>query len=169
MYPFSFLIFFLRVWLKVYQFFYLFIEQALHFIDLFYCFHLCFIISTLIFRISFLLLSLGFVCSSFSSCFGHKVRLFLRDFVSWGKIVCVCLCSVVSNSLGPHWLWPTRLLCPWDFPSKNTRVEMNTFPTSRNLTNPGTEPMSPTLVGRFFTPAPDWKPKIRLYCYKLPS
>ena len=35
--------------------------------------------------------------------------------------VCVCVCmlsrSVVSDSLGP---WPTRLLCPWDSPSKNT-------------------------------------------------
>ena len=29
-------------------------------------------------------------------------------------------CSVVSNSLQPHGLQPTRLLCPWDFPGKNT-------------------------------------------------
>ena len=29
-------------------------------------------------------------------------------------------CSVVSNSLQPHGLWPTRFLCPWDFPGKNT-------------------------------------------------
>ena len=36
---------------------------------------------------------------------------------------CVCmLCSVVFNSLRPHGLWPTRLLCPWDFPRKNTGV-----------------------------------------------
>ena len=28
-------------------------------------------------------------------------------------------CSDVSNSLRPHGLWPTRLLCPWDFPGKN--------------------------------------------------
>ena len=28
--------------------------------------------------------------------------------------------SVVSNSLQPHGLLPTRLLCPWDFPGKNT-------------------------------------------------
>ena len=33
--------------------------------------------------------------------------------------VCVLSGSVVSNSLQPHGLWPTRLLCPWDFPSKN--------------------------------------------------
>ena len=27
-------------------------------------------------------------------------------------------CSVLSNSLWPHELWPTRLLCPWDFSGK---------------------------------------------------
>ena len=30
--------------------------------------------------------------------------------------------SVVSNSSRPHGLQPTRLLCPWDFPGKNTGV-----------------------------------------------
>ena len=28
--------------------------------------------------------------------------------------------SVVSDSLQPHGLYPTKLLCPWDFPDKNT-------------------------------------------------
>ena len=32
-------------------------------------------------------------------------------------------CSVVSDSLWLHELQPTRLLCPWDFPDKNTRVD----------------------------------------------
>ena len=31
-------------------------------------------------------------------------------------------CSVVSNSLWPHGLQPTRLLRPWDFPGKSTGV-----------------------------------------------
>ena len=31
-------------------------------------------------------------------------------------------CSVMSDSLWPHRLWPTRLLSPWDFPGKNTGV-----------------------------------------------
>ena len=32
-------------------------------------------------------------------------------------------CSVVSDSLRPHaLLGPSRLLCPWDFPGKNTGV-----------------------------------------------
>ena len=30
--------------------------------------------------------------------------------------------SVMSNSLWPHGLQPTRLLCPWDFPGKSTGV-----------------------------------------------
>ena len=31
-------------------------------------------------------------------------------------------CSVVSDSVRPYGLWPNRLLCPWDFPGKNTGV-----------------------------------------------
>ena len=32
-------------------------------------------------------------------------------------------CSVKSDSLQPHRQKPTRLLCPWDFPGKNTGVD----------------------------------------------
>ena len=31
-------------------------------------------------------------------------------------------CRVVSDSLQPHGLQPTRLLCPWNFPGKNSGV-----------------------------------------------
>ena len=31
-------------------------------------------------------------------------------------------CSVMSNSLQPHRLQPTRLLCPWDSPGKNMGI-----------------------------------------------
>ena len=49
--------------------------------------------------------------------------------------------SVMSDSLQPHRLQPTRLLCPWDSPSKNTGVGclsllQGIFPTQ------GMEPMS---------------------------
>ena len=42
--------------------------------------------------------------------------------------VCVCVCvyvshSVLSDSMQPHGLWPTRLLCPWDSPGKNSGVD----------------------------------------------
>ena len=32
------------------------------------------------------------------------------------------MCSIVSDSLWLHGLQPTRLLCPWNFPGKNTGV-----------------------------------------------
>ena len=35
---------------------------------------------------------------------------------------CCLVASVVSDSLGPSGLYPARLLCPWDFPGKNTGV-----------------------------------------------
>ena len=35
--------------------------------------------------------------------------------------------SVVSDSLLPHGLWPSRLLCSWDFPGKNTGVGCHFF------------------------------------------
>ena len=63
-------------------------------------------------------------------------------------------CSVVSGSLRPHGLLPARLLCPKDFPGKNTGVGCHfliqgTFLTQRS--NPHLS--SPALAGRFFTPS----------------
>ena len=40
-------------------------------------------------------------------------------------VLCVCQvpsCSVMFNSLQPYELQPTRLICPWDSPGKNTGV-----------------------------------------------
>ena len=56
------------------------------------------------------------------------VRLSPKGFL------CVCVCSVVSSSLQPHGLYPIRLLCPWNFPGKNTGVDCHAllqgiFPT----------------------------------------
>ena len=56
--------------------------------------------------------------------------------------VCVCVCSVVPGSL-QH----TRLLCPWDFPGKNTAVDYHSLLLG-NLPDPGIKlasPMSPAL------------------------
>ena len=39
----------------------------------------------------------------------------------------VLSCSVVSDSLQPHGLYPTRLLCPWHSPSKNTGAGFHAF------------------------------------------
>ena len=43
--------------------------------------------------------------------------------MSMSSVAVVCVsCPVMSNSFQSHGLWPTRLLCPWDSPGKNTGV-----------------------------------------------
>ena len=46
--------------------------------------------------------------------------------------VCICMCmysvaKVVYDSV-THGLGPSRLLCPWDFPGKNTGMGCHFFP-----------------------------------------
>ena len=56
-----------------------------------------------------------------SSGFSH-VTLKLKYFQwQYWAIVC-CLVAKLSDSLWPDWLQPARLLCPWDFPGKDTGV-----------------------------------------------
>ena len=45
--------------------------------------------------------------------------------------------SNVSDSLRPHGLQPAKLLCPWDFPGKNTGVGFH-FLLQGIFSNPGT-------------------------------
>ena len=47
---------------------------------------------------------------------------------------CVDVCSVMSDSLPPHGLYPTRLLCPWNFPGKHTGVGCYFLPQGIFLT-----------------------------------
>ena len=66
--------------------------------------------------------------------------------------VCMLSCSVVSDSLQPHGLYPTRFLCLWDFPGKNTGVGCH-FLLQGNLP----ELVSPELAGGFLTTKPPGK------------
>ena len=43
------------------------------------------------------------------------------DFFFFAKYVCVSH-SIMSDAVQPHGLQPTRLLCPWHSPGKNTGV-----------------------------------------------
>ena len=52
--------------------------------------------------------------------------------------------SVMSDSLGPHALQPTNLLCPWNSPGKNTGVGWHSL-----LQGPETQVF--LTAGRFFT------------------
>ena len=51
-------------------------------------------------------------------------------------------CSVVSNSLQPDGLQPTRLLCPWDFPGQKTAVGCH-FLLQGNFPTQGSNPCLP--------------------------
>ena len=51
--------------------------------------------------------------------------------------------SVVSNSLCPYGLESTRLFCPWDYPSKRTRVDNHFLPQGIFLTRDRTLVSSP--------------------------
>ena len=68
--------------------------------------------------------------------------------------MCVCMLShpVESDSLLPPEPQTTRLLCPWNFPGKNTGVGCHFL--SRDLPHPGIEPASPALAGKFFLTEP---------------
>ena len=70
----------------------------------------------------------------------------------------VCACSVMSNSFPPYEPKPTRFFCPWDFPGKSTGFGLP-FPPPGDLPDPGIEPISSTLAGRFFTTEPPGKPR----------
>ena len=71
------------------------------------------------------------------ACSGSLTPHFVNnDYKSWDLLKhCACtsqgtcllmsccqVSSVVSDSVRPHGLKPTRLLCPWDSPGKNTGV-----------------------------------------------
>ena len=72
-------------------------------------------------------------------------------------IIYYCLMTKTCLTLfQPHGLQPTRLLCPWDFPGKNTGVSGLPFPSPGDLPNPAIKLTCPTLAGRFFTTKPPY-------------
>ena len=64
----------------------------------------------------------------------------------------------MSNSLQPHGLQPTRLLCPTGFSRLEYRNELP-CPPPGDLPNPGIEPRSPTLQADSLPAEPSRKPK----------
>ena len=55
-------------------------------------------------------------------CFFFLQTFVNREMVESKSHIHCDVCSVVSDSLPAHRLQPTRLLCPWDFPDKDTGV-----------------------------------------------
>ena len=70
----------------------------------------------------------------------------------------MCGCSVVSNSLQPHGLWPTRLLCPWDFPRQEYWSGWIAIPFFRGSSQPRDRSQVSHIAGRFFTTEPPGNP-----------
>ena len=60
-------------------------------------------------------------------------------------------CSVVSNSLQPYGLQPTRLLCPWDFQGRNTGGGCDFL--LQRISQPSNQ-THVSCTGRFFTIEP---------------
>ena len=70
------------------------------------------------------LLSLPLVLSLFLSSFRPAFPFSPYFLPSFPCCYCCCCCvaSVMSDSVRPQRRQPTRLLCPWDSPGKNTGV-----------------------------------------------
>ena len=70
------------------------------------------------------------------------------------------LLTHVSLFVMPRTVQPARLLCPWDFPGKNTAVSSH-FPLQGIFLTQG----SPVLAGRFFATEPPVKANDYSYQY----
>ena len=98
------------------------------------------------------------------------------SFLVYSYLVSFNCCCLVAKSymtlLWPHGLEPARLLCPWDFPGKNTGWE-GWVATSFSRESSG--PRDPTwvscIVGRFFTAEPVGKRdsivNVATYCHHV--
>ena len=73
----------------------------------------------------------------------EKINYFILNSILWNEvlpiIITIVLCSVMPDSLWPFGLYPTRLLCPWDFPGKNTGVGCLQVSSSRGFSWPSNQ------------------------------
>ena len=108
----------------------------------------CFLVTSCLFPVWLL----STVCDFLSSSWWLPVYflcdfcLLVCGFLSSSWCVCVCVCSVTSNSLQLHGQQPTRPLCSWDVTGKNTGVGCRFLLQGIFLTqgsNPGLFPTVP--------------------------
>ena len=95
---------------------------------------------------------------------GHRLKL---------PFTCMRACEVVSvgsNSFQPYGLQPARLLCPWDFPGKNTGVGCHACLQGIFLIQGSNLCLSylPALTGRFFTTSTTWEAQPLTYDPTIP-
>ena len=87
----------------------------------------------------------------------HALFIHLKDKAKWmNKSMILQNCCLVTKScpipLGPHGLQPTRFLCSWAFPGKNTGVSCHFLLQGIFLTQELN--LHLCTVGRFFTTDP---------------
>ena len=58
----------------------------------------------------------------FATSWGWGCHITNKLYVDTGCVCVRAVASLMSHSLRPYELQPTRFLCPWDFPGKNTGV-----------------------------------------------
>ena len=98
----------------------------------------------------------------FANFLSQMMSLFQKnESVLKQDYLCVCMLthSVISNSLWPQGLQPTRLLCPWNSPGKKYWSGLP-FPSPGDLPDSGMEcaSLAPSaLAGRFFTSGITWE------------
>ena len=68
-------------------------------------------------------------------------------------VVCAQLCLTICDARA---IQSSKLLCLWDFPRQEYQGGLS-FPSPGDLSDPGIEPTSPALTGRFFTTVPTGK------------
>ena len=94
---------------------------------------------------------------------GLRCATYWFDTLKYCKVMTtmrVCwVASVLSDSLWPYGLQPTRLLCPWGF-SRQEYWSVLPSPSPGDLPEPGIEPeslTSPALASGFFTTSTPWE------------
>ena len=70
---------------------------------------------------------------------------------------CFCCCWVASKSFATRWTVNPQAPLSMGFPRRKYWIGLS-FPSPGDLSDPGIEPQSPALVGRFFTTEPPGKP-----------
>ena len=86
---------------------------------------------------------------------GLKGKLTVKVCVRVCVCVCVCVAQSCPNLCDPMDCKPSRLLCPWDSPGKNTGVVAISF--SEGASDPGIEPRSSALQADSLPPEPPGK------------
>ena len=110
---------------------------------------------TLTSLISFLIMQLGWILRQIHNCMFVDTSIFQHLEVTPSTlptVVCVCVCSLLVNSVVIPCTVACKLLYPWDFLGKNTRVHCHVH--FQDLANLGIKLVSPALAGRLFTTEP---------------